>query len=268
MNIEADFNYRKPLKENEEKPAYGLEEPNEDSNVLPDYLKAFKKTVHNARESNFDITMGGFELINHVSSIEDFYNDEQVVNVYYDEMASYVKEKVGANTVQIFSHITRNEAQAESGERKGGHRLVHNDFTTNFGSTLDPFLKETGINPSRIVVYNLWRRFDKDGVDTPFAVCDKRSVSEKELIPTDLFNYLPDQPEALTVEICQSSHSESHKWYFYPEMTRDEVLMFKTYDSDEKPFIPTLHSAFDYPDTPQGVTPRESIEVRAVCFFD
>ena len=43
MNIEADFNYRKPLKENEAKPAYGLEEPNEDTNVLPEYLKAFKK---------------------------------------------------------------------------------------------------------------------------------------------------------------------------------------------------------------------------------
>jgi len=267
MNIEAEFNYRKPLKENEAKPAYGLEEESED-NTLPDYLKAFTKTVYDARGSNFDITMGGFELINHISAVEDFYNDQQVVDVYYDEMSSYVKEKVGADTVQIFSHITRNEAQAESGERKGGHRLVHNDFTTNFGATLDPFLKETGMSPKRIVVFNLWRRFDKDGVDTPFAVCDKRTVSEKELIPTDLYNYLPDQPQALTVEICQSAHSDAHKWYFFPEMNRDEVLMFKTYDSDETPFIPTLHSAFDYPNTPENVSPRESIEVRAVCFFN
>ena len=205
MNIEADFNYRKPLKENEAKPAFGLAE--EDPN-LPNH-KSFKKIVHNAREADFDITMGGFELINHVSSVQDFYNEEDVVGTYYEEMASHVKEKVGADTVQIFSHITRNEAQAESGERKGGHRLVHNDFTTSFGATLDPFLKETGINPKRIVVYNLWRRFDKDGVDTPFAVCDKRSVSEKELIPTDLFNYLPDQPEALTVGIKGCS-SESY----------------------------------------------------------
>ena len=91
-----------------------------------------------------------------VSSVEDFYDDEEVVNIYYQEMATHVKEKVGADTVQIFSHITRNEAQAETGERKGGHRLVHNDFTTSFGATLDPFLKETGINPKRIVVYNLW----------------------------------------------------------------------------------------------------------------
>ena len=51
-------------------------------------------------------------------------------------------------------------------------------------------------------------------------------------------------------------------------MNRDEVLMFKTYDSDEQPFIPTLHSAFDHPDTPEGVSSRESIEVRAVCFFN
>ena len=77
MNIEADFNYRKPLKENEAKPAYGLEEPNEDANVLPEYLQAFKKTVHNARESNFVITLGGFELINHVSTVDDYNNDEK-----------------------------------------------------------------------------------------------------------------------------------------------------------------------------------------------
>ena len=168
MNIEANFNYRKPLKENEAKPAFGLSEPDEN---MPDH-KSYKKVVHNARESDFDISMGGFELINHSSLVDDFYNDDQVVSTYYEEMASFVKEKVGASTVQIFSHITRNEAQAETGERKGGHRLVHNDFTTSFGATLDPFLKETGINPKRIVVFNLWRRFDKDGVDTPFAVCD------------------------------------------------------------------------------------------------
>ena len=47
MNIEAEFNYRKPLKENEAKPAYGLDNDSEDKNTLPDYLKAFKKTVHN-----------------------------------------------------------------------------------------------------------------------------------------------------------------------------------------------------------------------------
>ena len=51
-------------------------------------------------------------------------------------------------------------------------------------------------------------------------------------------------------------------------MNRDEVVMFKTYDSNEKPFMPTLHSAFDDPTSNENASPRESIEVRAICFFD
>ena len=49
----------------------------------------------------------------------------------------------------------------------------------------------------------------------------------------------------------------------------DEVLMFKTYDSTLNPFMPTLHSAFD--DNSFGdkeVSPRKSLEVRAICFFN
>ena len=40
-------------------------------------------------------------------------------------------------------------------------------------------------------------------------------------------------------------------------------------DSNEKPFMPTLHSAFDDAvHAREGATPRESIEVRAICFYD
>ena len=52
-------------------------------------------------------------------------------------------------------------------------------------------------------------------------------------------------------------------------MNRDEVVMFKTFDSVENPFLPTLHSAFDDVSFEgQEVSPRESIEVRAICFFN
>ena len=262
--LKADFNYRKPLKPDEEKPSFGLTEGDPS---MPNH-KSFAKEVHNARESNFKIEDGGFELINHKSAVKNFYDDEEVVQVYYKEMSEYVQEKVKADSVYIFSHITRNEAEADSGKRKGGHRLVHNDFTTNFNKTLDPFIKEIGTTPKRIEVFNLWRRFDKDGTDTPFAVCDKRTVSEKELIPTDLFNYIGDEPQGLTVEIYQSAHNQDHKWYFYPKMNRDEVLMFKTYDSLDNPFLPTLHSAFDDTSAKKNASPRESIEVRAVCLYN
>ena len=263
--IEAYFNYRNPLKEGELKPAFGLQE---EDPMMPNH-SSHKKTIQNARLKDFKIEMGGFELLSHKSAVKDFFDDNEVSQIYYPEMTKLVKDKTKADEVHIVSHISRNEAQVESGERKGAHRLVHNDFTPNFKNTLEPLLQETNSNPSKIMVFNLWRRFDKDGVDAPFAVCDSRTVSEKELIPTDLHNYLEDQEDSLTVEIFQSSHSDKHEWNYYPKMNRDEVLMFKTYDSTLNPFMPTLHSAFDdISFEGKEVSPRMSLEVRAICFFN
>lgn len=271
--IQAEFFYRKPLKEGEAKPAFGLSEPDPDR---PDHM-GFIKKVKDARGEEHSLDASGFILLNHSSKVENFYSDAEVTKVYYSEMAELVKKQTGASDVFIVSHITRNEAEAAEGKRLGAHRLVHNDFTPNFKQTIQPLLDENKANPSRVAVFNLWRRFDKDGVDAPFALCDSRTVSEDELIATDLFNYgkqeentetLADE-NGFTVEIYQSMNSDDHQWYFYPKMNRDEVVMFKTYDSNEKPFMPTLHSAFD--DTVNGrddASPRESIEVRAICFFD
>ena len=52
-------------------------------------------------------------------------------------------------------------------------------------------------------------------------------------------------------------------------MTRDEVMVFKNYDS----IRPTpangvgMHSSFAHPATPPDAPPRESLEVRVLCFW-
>ena len=230
-NIKAEFFYRKPLKKGEPKPQFGLSEPDPNR---PDH-KSFLRDVKNARDINSSLAKEGFKETN-------------------------------ADEVYIVSHITRNEFEAQQGKMLGAHRLVHNDFTPNFNETVKPLIEESKIDPSKISVYNLWRRFDKDSLDAPFAVCDSSTVSESELIPTDSFNYL-DGDDGFTVEIYQSSFNDNHQWYYYPKMQKDEVLMFKTFDSLEKPFLPTLHSAFDDISVTETVSPRESIEVRAICLF-
>ena len=148
--LEAEFFYRNPLKNNEDKPVFGLEEP-DPNNLRP----------------------------NHTGFIKNFYDDDEVASIYYPEMHEVVKKETGADQVQIISHITRNEEEAAQGKRLGAHRLVHNDFTPQFKTIVDEFLKEAEEKPKRVVVYNLWRRFDKDGLDAPFAVCDATSVSNK-----------------------------------------------------------------------------------------
>ena len=260
--VKAEFFYRKPLKKGEPKPQFGLTEPDPDR---PDH-KSYLRNVKNARNIDSSLAKEGFKLIKHKTTVQDFYDERTVSSVYYDEMRELVQKETNADEVYIVSHITRNELQAQQGKMLGAHRLVHNDFTPNFNETVKPLIEESATDPSKISVYNLWRRFDEDSLDAPFAVCDSSTVSENELIPTDLFNYL-DGESGFTVEIYQSSFNDNHQWYYYPKMQKDEVLMFKTFDSLEKPFLPTLHSAFDDTSVSGDASPRESIEVRAICLF-
>ncbi len=47
MNIEADFNYRKPLKENEAKPAFGLAEEDPQFYLITNHLKRLFMMLEN-----------------------------------------------------------------------------------------------------------------------------------------------------------------------------------------------------------------------------
>jgi hypothetical protein len=130
-----------------------------------------------------------------------------------------------------------------------------------------------------VVTFNTWRRFDESAMRSPLAMCDARSISEEDLIPTALANYGAAQTKSSEernadgigqFDIFQAAANPAHKWHYFPKMSRDEVLVFKTFDSHHAEgagtFIPTMHSAFDDPQCEATATPRESVECR-VCAF-
>ena len=75
------------------------------------------------------------------------------------------------STVQIFSHIIRMRLKL-SREKKGGHRLVHNDFIW-----LDPFFEETGSQLSRISL-----QFHGDQISNSLQCVTRDLLSEKEYL--------------------------------------------------------------------------------------
>jgi hypothetical protein len=63
-------------------------------------------------------------------------------------------------------------------------------------------------------------------------------------------------------------HNPKHKWYWLPQMRRDEALVFKVYDSEKDGRARwTAHTAFPDPTSPPNARPRESIEIRTLAFF-
>ena len=66
-----------------------------------------------------------------------------------------------------------------------------------------------------------------------------------------------------------TKHAQDHKWFYYPQMTQDEALLFYVYDKKEDGPRFVMHTAFEHPDTPEDCEDRVSLECRSiVCFED
>jgi hypothetical protein len=76
-------------------------------------------------------------------------------------------------------------------------------------------------------------------------------------------------PSLLLIAGSGCIHSTEHKWYIYPEQTKDELLLFVGFDSAAAPgFTPTVHSSFDLGEgASEGGAPRVSADMRWCLLF-
>ena len=219
-------------------------------------------------EAEISLDREGFELLGHVSAVRDFYDDDEVRNVYYPEAERLIAEVTGASRVFVFDHTVRRRVTGADDRAAGQPRQpatrVHVDHTARsgpqrvrdlLGDEADELLK------GRVQVINLWRPIRGPLRDAPLAVCDARSVAPGDLVPSDLV-YRSRVGETYAVK-----YNPDHRWFYVPEMQRDEALLLKCFDSEtdgRARFMP--HTAFNDPTAPDDVAPRESIELRTLVF--
>ena len=105
----------------------------------------------------------------------------------------------------------------------------------------------------------------------PLAVCDPNSVKKSNIVPSGLFGFYESGEPSRSLMM---KRDEDTKWYYYPDMTNDEVLVFKQYeffkgvdDKEEEPFKTCYHTSFKHPDTPHFVEERTNCEHRIGIFF-
>jgi len=70
--------------------------------------------------------------------------------------------------------------------------------------------------------------------------------------------------------VQRSAHARHHWWAYYPDMTANEVLVMKQYDTREPRAERqgVVHAAFNDPTAPAGSPPCRSVEIRVVCIFE
>ncbi len=217
---------------------------------------------------SFSLDREGFELVRHPTVVRNFYDDEEVRRVYYPLAEAFIRATLRADRVVIFDHTVRRRVEGAADIRGAGPRQpatrVHVDQTVTSGANrVREHLPDEAeeLLKGRVQVINLWRPIRGPVRDAPLAMCDGQTVAEGDLVASDLI-YPNRRGETYSVK-----YNPDHRWFYFPDMTPDEAILLKCYDSatdGRTRFGP--HTAFVDPTTPADAPARESIELRTLVF--
>lgn len=276
---------------------------------------AMEVPVHDARALSGSDAMScernGFELLRTpLDSTVDFLDHEQVVRRYYPQCAELVAAATGGQ-VFAFDHNLRSAAGKRSNTRiaggqtvQGPAKIIHGDYTlTSAPARLSDLAEQPKLNDTyrivlgegetliprecvaagladggRFAIINVWRSIAKEPVQmNPLALCDGRTVEPEDLVTFEIHYH--DR----IGENYFARPSANHRFYFFPEMTTDEPLLLKQWDSqgalaqsngaradasEEGPCTFSFHTAFEPVDEPEDAPDRLSIEVRCAVVYD
>ena len=246
------------------------------ADVRPDFtalpLAAKPVTVSSMRAAGggFSLNREGFTLAAAPTAVRDFYDRDEVSRRYVFETFELVRSLTGcAATALLNNPVVR--VSARGGPRPAGTTFtgdfVHADFSATAAAdmvrhNLPPGEAEARLRGPRFAVFNVWRAFSGAPQDVPLALCDTRSIT-----PGDK-QYCKITLGELTWENITYYHNQAHRWWYCPDMTRDEAYVFRSFDSAPGHAEQVPHSAFVNESCPPSAPPRASIEVRVFAFYD
>jgi hypothetical protein len=266
--VEAELNY---LGSTSQRPRYYAYEPtaNDPPSVMP--YEPHVVQIHDLRpvQGELSLDVQGFALKEQRSAVRDFWDDDEVRRVYYPEAEAFLKEVTGASRIFVFDHLQRRRVDGAKDRSRSGPRQpatrVHVDHTDRSGPQRVRDLmgaEAEDLLTRRFAIINLWRPIRGPLQDAPLAVCHAGTVQPGDLVAQDLIY------KDRTGEIYGLTYNPAHKWFYVPDMRRDEVLLLKCFDSEHDGrarFMP--HTSFQDPNAPADMVPRESIELRTLVFF-
>lgn len=222
-------------------------------------------------KDTFHHDIHGFSLHDFQSRYGGSWEDEErVKKEFYPEIVEFLKKTTGARRVLVFDHTIRTKSNAvkkltqeTNTSQRAPVRLVHCDYTAESGPIrVKQLLKDEAddLLSRRVAFLNVWKPLAKVE-EMPLAMCDV-NTSPKE----DFFKlYLRYRDR--TGENYVMRYSPKHKWYYFPDMDENQVIILKTYESDEDKARFVGHSAFEDPTSKADAPFRESCEIRTIAFF-
>lgn len=260
---------------------------------------AVARAVNNlqGQEAKFNTDNAGFQLVRSQPSAEKTFTDQDAITKdYYAEIEALLKSQIpGVSDVVVFDHTVRRNQKASPRQPV---QQVHVDQTPGAAEArvkrhVAPDQVQRWLN-GRYQIINVWRPIENPASDFPLAMLDWRSTDPKDFVPVNLL-YPVDAPKenGAGKEVAQKegtsmnlegyevrgetygvAPNENHEFYFAKDMTPDDVLFLKCFDSHGERFSGRKgiadnsgHTAFVDPGTPADAPGRQSIEVRCLVAY-
>jgi hypothetical protein len=236
--------------------------------------------VRNGRpvRDSFRLDVQGFELADHRSAVADLTDADELANGYVPEVCRFVQERLGADQVLSRGWELRRSVRPDEHGAQPPAAGVHVDYAPDHvpGMVARAYARAFPDGPGfrRAVVTSTWRVFSPPPQDWPLTLCDFRTLAEDDGASTTAYfvDALPEDPYGPVEHLrpvgrsWKVRHNPAHEWWWFPAMTRDEVLLIKLGDTDRAVAWAAPHAAFRDPAV-DGAAPRHSIEVRTFAYF-
>jgi hypothetical protein len=242
---------------------------------------------------HFELDVHGFVIGTTPTAVSDFHDKAMVERLYEAEVAADVKRRTGADKVVTRGWMIRTSADLSdiAGEKVEGYQHrggiqppageAHVDLNTATARRMaeNTYRERFPDGPGfrRFLITSYWRTFSPPPQDVPLALCDGRTSfggEEKsntlfivDEFPSDEEAVRPVEGEERMMAASIFSHNPGMRWWYFSNMSRDDVLLFKFHDSDHSRTWRCPHTAFIDTSFP-GANVRESIECRSVAFWE
>ena len=205
----------------------------------------------------------GFTLTNNRTQCSDFRDDDLINSVYLPEMQDLICRLTGAKAAYHYGFLVRTEKPIDFND--GYARFVHCDYNVKRVLSMShEVLRDNGVDPDEsdtFAWFNTWQPFDYPAINNPLAFIDNSSLSSGDVI--DYF-YTGRGRDSL---VAAPVYNPLHRWFYFPEMQLDEVIVLKQMDQRPDRVVYCPHTSFDNPNGGEKYPPRRSIETRVVAVF-
>lgn len=214
----------------------------------------------------------GFTLAPHRSAVTDFEDTQQTSTIYPAEIEALIKELTGADhvvargTVLRFSKQQNRDAYVNSLPAGFVHVDTSRESFAQFAAmNLADHPDKEALLSGRYVGLNIWRVLTPPPQDLPLAICAADSVTEDDRVTGEA------RVDGVGVEEFRFGSSlyrasPRHRWFYYRDMTPDEALVFKQFDTADPAIVGCPHVAFADPSAVDPI-PRASAEIRAFAYW-